>query len=282
MKKDTYILKNFHKILALTAALVFTCGAYAQQEETTAGCNAPEITATPTRPTVTTSTAITQCGVVEADYGLTSFIPGNGTHQEVLGGSLRYGITPRIDFRWGTDNMHSYYGGGTHLVGTGDNWLGGRVGLTSEKQTWASTAFMYTIKLPTAGIVDGFGTGFVDHSFAFIASKDIRKWHFDFNTIELLGGREGSGFDTNNTLALAASHPVKGKWGMVYEAWGQTELNAASPAFASNLVGVTYTLSPRAVFDGGVDLGITPEAPRARLLVGATYSLGKLNSLFRK
>jgi hypothetical protein len=275
-------LKNFHRILVLTAALGFTVAACAQQEQAPAGCDATEITATPTRPTVTNSTAITQCGVVEADYGLTSFIPGNGTHQEVLGGSLRYGITPRIDFRWGGDAMHSYYGSGNHFVGTGDNWLGGRVGLTSEKQTWASTAFIYTIKLPTASVVDGFGTGFVDHSFTFIASKDIRKWHFDFNTIELLGGREGSGFDTNNTLALAAAHPLKGKWGMVYEAWGQTELNAVNPAFASNLVGVTYNLSPRAVFDGGVDLGITPDAPRARLLVGATYSLGKLNSLFRK
>lgn len=275
-------MKHFQQSLIFIVALGLTCCAYAQQEETTAGCNSTEITATPTRPTVTNSTATTQCGVLEADYGVTSLVPGDGTHHEVLGGSLRYGITPRIDFRWGADNMNSYSGGGTHVVGTGDNWLSGRVALTSENQTWASTAFMYTIKLPSASVADGFGTGFVDHAFTFIASKEIRKWHFDFNTIELLGGRAASGFETNTTLALAVSHPLKGKWGAVYEAWGQTRLNEETPAFAANLVGVTYALSPRAVFDAAVDLGVTPGAPRARLLVGATYSLGKLNSLFRK
>lgn len=275
-------MKNSRWIFIFAAAFLLSSAAFAQEEEAPAGCGAAEITATPTRPTVTTSTTLTQCGVAEADYGLTSLLPGNGTHHEVLGGSLRYGITPRVDFRWGGDSLHSYSGGGTHLLGTGDNWLGGRVRLTSEKQTWVSTAFMYTIKLPTASSAAGFGSGFTDHSFAFIASKEARGWHFDFNAIELLGGRPVAGFDKNTTLALAAAHPLKGKWGMVYEAWGQTELNAESPAFASNLVGVTYNLSRRVVFDGGVDLGITPNAPRARLLVGATYSLGNLYSFFRK
>jgi hypothetical protein len=275
-------LKNFRWTLAIFVAVAFTAAACAQQEEAPAGCNSTEITATPSRPTVTNSTTTTQCGVVEADYGLTSLVPGNGTHHEVWGGSLRYGITPRVDFRWGSDSMHSYYGGGNHWMGTGDNWLSGRVGLTTEKQTWASTAFMYTIKLPSASVADGFGSGFVDHAFTFIASKEIRAWHFDFNTIELLGGRQAPGYETNTTLALAAAHPLKGKWGMVYEAWGQTKLNEEAPAFAANLVGVTYTLSHRAVLDAAVDLGVTPDAPRARLLIGATYSLGNLNSLFKK
>lgn len=275
-------MKSIRQSLIVVAVLSFAVAAFAQQEETPVGCHSSEVTAAPTRPTVTTSTTTTQCGVVEADYGLTSLIPGDGTHQEILGGSLRYGITPRIDFRWGVDNLHSYYVHGAHLLGEGDNWIGGRISLTSEKQTWISTGFMYTLKMPSASVIDRFGTGFVDHSFTFIASKDINKWHFDFNTIELLGGRRGSGFDTNTTLALAAAHPVRGKWGLVYEAWGQTELNADTPGFASNLVGVTYSLSHRAVFDGGVDLGLSPEAPRARLLMGATYSLGNLYSMFKK
>jgi hypothetical protein len=75
---------------------------------------------------------------------------------------------------------------------------------------------------------------------------------------------------------------LKGKWGAVYEAWGQTELNAVNPAFASNLVGFTYNLSERTVFDSGVDLGLTPVAPRVRLLVGVTYAIGNLNSMFRR
>jgi hypothetical protein len=280
--KELIKVKKTQWILVLLVTIAFTSVASAQEEQAPAGCNATEITAAPTRPTVTTSTTTTQCGVLEADYGLTSFLPGDGTHQEVLGGSLRYGITPRIDFRWGVDNMHSYYGANTHFLGTGDNWLGGRVRLTSEKQTWASTAFAYTIKLPTASVADGFGTGFVDHSFTFIASKDVRKWHFDFNSIETLAGRPVSGFDTNNTLALAAAHPLKGKWGIVDEGWGQTRLNAVNPAFASNLIGFTYNLSERTVFDCGADLGLTPDAPRAGLLVGVTYAIGNLNAMFRK
>lgn len=276
------ITLKYTRQFVVIAVLAFSAFAVAQQESASVGCHSSELTAAPTRPTITSSTTTTQCGVVEADYGLTSVLPGDGTHQEIAGGSLRYGITPNIDFRWGGDSLHSYYGNGTHVMGTGDNWLGGRIRLTSEKQTWASTAFSYTIKLPSASAVEGFGSGFTDHSFTFIASKDIQKWHFDFNAVQLLGGRPGSGWDTNTTLALATSHPLKGKWGAFYEAWGQTRLNASSPAFASNIMGVTYTLSPRAVLDCGTNLGLTPEAQRAWLMIGATYSLANLNTLFKR
>jgi len=118
-----------------------------------------EITAAPTRPTVTSSTTTTQCGVVEADHGITAVVPGNGTHNEVLGGSLRYGITPRLDFRWGADNLHTTAGNAAMVHGTGDNCVGARYRLTSEKQTWLSLAAMYTYKFCTANPAKGFGTG---------------------------------------------------------------------------------------------------------------------------
>jgi hypothetical protein len=84
------------------------------------------------------------------------------------------------------------------------------------------------------------------------------------------------------TLALAVSRPLNSKLIFTYEAWGATELNSANPALASDMAAVTYTISKRMVFNAGIDLGLTPAAPRARLAAGCTYSLGNINSFIKK
>jgi hypothetical protein len=280
MTKQTLSRSRNYVASLMLCALAFSAAARAQAPEEKPTCTSKSNGAVATRPTVANSTATAQCGVVEADYGWSDSVLRSGDATGVLTGALRYGVTSKLEFRYASDNLHMYSGNGQTVTGGGDNWLSARYRLTEQKQTWASLGVMYTAKLPNASLAKGFGTGYTDHSVALLASKDLGKWHTDFNMIQLFAGRPGSGVDQNTTLALAVWHPINKKWNAVNETYGNTPLNSATPWFASDFVGATYNVTPLFVLDGGVDLGLMPTAPRARFQVGMTYSIGNFNSLF--
>jgi hypothetical protein len=144
-------------------------------------------------------------------------------------------------------------------------------------------AFSYAIKIPSAGMENGLGTGQVDHAFTFLASKDIAHFHFDFNATQFLIGRPGrSGVDKNQQLGLAFSHVIRGGLQFTGEFYGETRLNQATSAFASSLWALTYTVVPRLVIDGGFEAGLTSGGPHRHAFVGATYLIGNLYVRWRR
>lgn len=137
----------------------------------------------------------------------------------------------------------------------------------------------YDAKVPSASLALGLGSGKVDHSISFLASKDVRKLHFDFNVIELLAGRSAApAFDHNTGFALAAWVPVTKRLTGVVEPYGYNSLTPGNPAFASAMVGFSYKVQPRVYVDGGLDLGVTHDAPHKRVYVGITYAMANLYS----
>ncbi len=128
----------------------------------------------------------------------------------------------------------------------------------------------------------GLGSGQVDNSISFLASKDARKLHFDFNLIELLSGRQfAPGVDHNTGFALATWFPVMQRMSGVVEPYGYTTLNQSGPAFTSAMVGFNYKVQPRSYLDGGLDVGVTHYAPKKRVYVGITYAIANLYSLVK-
>jgi hypothetical protein len=144
-------------------------------------------------------------------------------------------------------------------------------------------AFSYAFKIPSASTENGLGSGRVDHSFTFGASENIAHFNFDFNFTQFLIGRPtASGFDKNQQLALAFSHPIHGKLQFVGEFYGVTQLNQTTPGFASSLWALTYTVVPRLVIDGGFEVGLTSGGPHRHAFVGATYSIANLYPGWRR
>jgi hypothetical protein len=139
-------------------------------------------------------------------------------------------------------------------------------------------AFSYTAKLPTASPSKGFGTGYADHAFAVLASKDLGKNHFDFNVVGSLLGEE-TGFSGSTVLALACTRPLTKKFSLVTEGYGQVDGERSAAA----LLGATYAVTPRFVLDFGVDNKIAgPVLGEPHLVVGATYAMGNLYSALRR
>jgi hypothetical protein len=234
-------------------------------------CSLAETTANPTRPAWDYAASTTQCGVVETDYGFLGQSLGGGIEQRMAVTSLRYGLTPKLDLRWGLTNRIFQSGAGTpSLEGAGDQWLSARYRFHEQGRVTPAMAFLYGVKIPTANPAKGFGSGFVDHQLIFIASRDLGHYHFDFNTVGTVIGERGS-HDGAAQFGLAVTRPVTKKLSCILESYDGPQ-PGTSDRFGAGFAGATYTLRPELVLDGAYTRTYTAGSPREQVLFGATYA----------
>jgi Putative MetA-pathway of phenol degradation len=247
------------------------------------GCYAPEIVANPNRPTVANPADITQYGVLEIESGWDRTSLGNGARLSDQVDLLKFGLLCDVELRWTTTPLLWAISRGGGQIGTGDNWIGPQIRFYHQSAHVPTLAIAYAVKAPTASTAKGFGSGRVDHSITLLESKDFAGFHFDFNESYFLIGRATApGFDRNFQMNLAFSHPLKGHLLFTGEFYGDTELNASQPAFASTLWALTYAITPRLVIDGGIDVGLTHGANQKRVFVGVTYSIANLYAAIKR
>ena len=243
----------------------------ARPEETPDPCAQREVAANATRPAWDYAASTTQCGVLETDYGFLSQPLGAGVAQQMLVTSMRYGLTPKLDLRWGIANHIWQGGGGTEsLQGVGDQWLGARFRFHEQGRFSPAMAFLYAGKIPVANPAKGLGSGFVDHQFLFIASRDLGKNHFDFNAVGTVVG-SSHGHDSAAQFGLALTRPITPKLSGILESYGGAQ-PGTSNRFGAGFVGATYTPRPQLVLDGAFTRTYTAGSPRQQVLFGVTYA----------
>ncbi|HZP63664.1 MAG TPA: transporter [Terriglobales bacterium] len=244
-------------------------------------CLSGTLASVPSRPTVSNGADTTQCGVMEVEYGFDHQWTQGNAHVNDLAGGLRVGILPNLDFHWTSTSFLNIMDQDGNRTGFGDTWVGVKYHFISQTRHLPAVGVFYQSKLPSASASDELGSGQVDHSLSLLFSKDVSRLHFDFNVIPYLAGRPTApGCDHNTGFALSGSMPITRRLSLVGEGYGYTALNSASPAFASTMIGTTYQVEPRLIFDGGVDLGVSAQAPRARLYVGLTYAIANVYRWF--
>jgi hypothetical protein len=252
---------------ALSAAVTL-----AEPEPSPDPCFLADVTSNPTRPNWDTSASTTQCGVVEMDSGWQQQPMGGGVSQTMMLSSMRYGLTPKLDLRWGTTNLITQSGGGTPtLHGIGDQWLMARYRFVEQSKWMPALAFLYGAKVPTANPAKGFGSGYVDHQLVLIASRDFGKNHFDFNAVGTVAGEPG-GHDGAAQFGLALTRPATQKLSLMLESYGGPQPGTPD-RFGAAFAGASYTLRPRLVADAGYSRTYTAGSPRGQLMFGFTYAM---------
>jgi len=240
-------------------------------------CIESSVVSVPSRPTVSNSTDTTHCGVVEVEYGWEQ-LHQTGLRQSDVTGGLRLGLAHNLDFHWASTEFFQVAQAGRDDSGLGDNWLGLKYRFSRQTNHVPSFGIFYQAKVPSPSA--NLGTGYVDHAISFLASKDVRKLHFDFNVTPILAG-SASGLHHKTGLTLSSSLPLSRKLSLVTEAYGYTQLDRNDPAYSSMMAGFTYQSSSRLIFDAGVDLGVTHDAPHRRVYAGITYAIGNAFSWAR-
>ena len=132
-------------------------------------------------------------------------------------------------------------------------------------------AFDYGVKIPTANPAKGFGSGFADHQFLLIASRDLGRSHFDFNVVGTVAGG-ARGHDGAVQFGLAISRPVTPKFSWILESYGGPQ-PGTSDRFGAAFAGATYTLRPSMVVDGAYSRTYTAGSPRQQFLFGMTFAM---------
>jgi hypothetical protein len=243
----------------------------AKPEVSSDPCFIPQVTSNPTRPNWDTAASTTQCGVVEVDTGYVNQPMGGGVTQTMVQSSVRYGLTPKLDLRWGTTNHMTQSGGGTpSLQGIGDQWLMARYRFLEQSPKLPALAFLYGFKAPTANPAKGFGSGFADNQFVFIASRDFGKNHFDFNTVGTVVG-EKNGHDGSTQFGLALTRTVTQKLSWMLESYGGSQPGTPD-RFGAAFTGVSYTVKPTLVIDASYSRTYTAGSPREQFMFGFTYA----------
>lgn len=234
-------------------------------------CEQDELEAAPSRPNWTAGAATTQCGVLETDYGLLWQGMGGGVRQTAAGMSVRYGITPQMDLRWGVPARLWQSGGGTPaLEGVSDQWLSVTYRFREQGARVPAMALGYGFKIPTANPAKGFGTGYVDHQLAFIASRDVRRLHFDFNTVGTLAGGPG-GYNGAAQYGLVLSSAATKRLTWLLETDGGSQ-PGTTDRYGQALVGLQWNVRSWLVADTGYTRAYTAGSPRQQFTVGWTSS----------
>jgi hypothetical protein len=255
----------------VTAALAVS-PALAQQPQPADLCALALVTANPTRPAWDYAASTTQCGVAEMDSGWELQPMGAGVSQQMLVSSVRYGVTPKLDLRWGITGHMTQSGGGTgSLEGVGDQWLSARYRFYEQGRRMPAMALLYGAKIPTANPAKGFGTGFVDHQLIFVASRDLGRYHLDFNTVGTVAG-EVQGHEGAAQFGLALTRPLSSRLSLILESYGGPQ-PGTSDRFGAAFGGATYALRPGVVFDCAYTRTYTAGSPREQFLFGFTFAM---------
>ncbi|MGD0369005.1 MAG: hypothetical protein ABSA94_16240, partial [Acidobacteriaceae bacterium] len=230
------------------------------------------LAADPNRPTFTFPATTTQCGMFEADFGFTTQDMGQGVHQNYAPVSLRYGVTPRLDLRWGAVN-HIWQTGNPTLQGAGDEYLGARYMFIAQSHRVPALGVFYQFKIPAANPAKGLGSGFADNLLTLLASKDLGKYHVDFN---LDGTLAGAAHSTSPAVQgdLALTRALGKTTSVVLESFGGSQ-PATPNRLGIALLGATWSVRPWLVLDTAYDKTYTgtPGQPRQQFLIGGTCTL---------
>jgi hypothetical protein len=234
-------------------------------------CRSGEIVAGPSRPYWDSGAATTPCGNLETDFGLVLQPMGGGVSQRLVVSSVRYGLTPRLDLRWGVTNHIAQSGAEMEPVeGLGDASVSATYRFHEQGRWSPAMALSYGVVLPEADPEKEFGSGFVDHQFLFIASRDLGSVHVDFNAVGALDGEE-QGHDGAVQFGLALTRPVTRRLSWILESYGGPQ-PGTTDRFGAVLTGGSFIVRPWLVVDGAYSRTYTAGSPRQQILFGITWA----------
>ena len=225
---------------------------------------------TPQRPTLSSDTNTTAPGTVEIEAGVT-VDPG-----DVFGTplSLKFGVGETTEVFLGWTPVLVIDLPGDDASGPSDVVLGTRHRFVEETESRPSFAWQGSIKLPTADVDEGLGTGEVDVSLAGIATKSLGALGATaFYSLDLLGSPDESGMDVGHSGALALGAPLNDTLGAFGELAG-IFLPEDDAEIVFTTLGLALQVAPWLVVDAAAVVGLSDEAPDLQAVLGLTHNLG--------
>ena len=263
-------------MLLLASLMVVTTSAAAQQES--GGAKKPseeaeelEPTANPGRPTIATPATLTPVGYFQFETGyLGAWRSPEFSSQTSFNEVVKFSLTRRIELIAEAGPFASSVVQNQTGIGAGGVALGVQ-GVVYDGEGARPTIALSYFRQVYGGDTPDLDIGSATNSFLFLASADLKGFHYDANlffndVVDSTIHRAQFG------QTLSVSHALTERLGLSGEIWHFTQPLLHGDAVA-NLWTLNYNLRKNLVLDGGFNRGLTSTSTQWEVFFGFTYLL---------
>ncbi len=232
----------------------------------------------PDRPDVTNGTHIVDIGLLQIEFG--GLYTHEGPRQHAFGSpfTARVGVLEWLELRVGNDGVLTETDGFAQSTSVGNTQLGAKLRLWASPGGVPVLSVLPTVNLPTADSEKGFGSGSTDFTIAFLTGTDIgRHLHADVNYgIGAIGAPGDRRRVAQHLVSVSVSDAISDNWNPYVEAFWFSRQDADTGGVAAIDTGAIYELGARFALDGGLQVGIGPNAPDLAVFAGVTMIVGDI------
>lgn len=257
----------------LSVCLLTSCGIAGAQ---IAGVPAEE-PVNPDRPDVTNGTHIVDVGLLQIEVG--------GLYVRAAGGrawgspvTARIGLLDWLEGRVGTDGLLTQIDGDARVTGLGNVQLGAKLRLWADPGGIPVLSILPTVTLPTASAEKGLGSGDADFTIVLLTGRDFgARTHLDVN---YGAGSIGAGGPrphfAQQIVSLSASMAATARWNPYLEGFWFSRQTPDTGAMSAMDLGAIVTLNARLALDGGIQFGLSRDAPDVAAFGGISLVVGNV------
>lgn len=243
-----------------------------QKSLSTDPCTDPELQPNTMPPTWNIQALGVQCGALETDNLAVLEPMGNGVTQWTLGTMAKYGLTPRVQLRWGLPGRISQHGSGTRpVIGITDQAVGLLYHFRNAGGWMPDLSLDYGLKIPSANPSKAFGSGYADHVGTLVASRDLGSNHVDFNVAGTVAGGPRA-FDPAIQVGLGYTRTFAHNLMGTVEVFGGSQPGTGDRLGAVSMAGA-WGIRPWLALNGGCFQSYTAGSPRSQLMLGFIYTM---------
>ena len=232
----------------------------------------------PDRPDVTNGTHIVDIGLLQIEIG--GIYIRSGSQQHSLGTPLtaRVGLTDWLEARVGTDGFVTQNVFGATASGIGNLQAGAKLRLWAEAGGVPVLSILPNVNIPTANADAGLGSGAADYTLTLLTGRDVgRHWHADVNYgIGAIGVADGQPHFLQQLASVSVSAAASDNWNPYVETFWLSRDEPGGGAVGGVDAGAIYELGARYALDGGLQFGVTADAPAFAAFGGISIIVGEI------
>ena len=254
------------------------CGALLSAASVCGAQDQPRDAIEPDRPDVTNGTHIVDIGLLQIEIGGLYTHTGPGQHARGTPFTARVGLFDWLEARIGTDGLLTQTDGFSSVTGIGNVQVGAKLRLWADPGGIPVLSILPTVNLPAASAEKGLGSGTADYTLALLTGTDIgRHAHVDVNYgIGSIGAGDSDPHFIQHLVSISASDAVSDNWNPYAEVFWFSRQEADGSAVTAFDAGAIYELGARYALDGGVQIGVSRNAPTFAAFGGVSIIIGDI------
>jgi outer membrane putative beta-barrel porin/alpha-amylase len=183
-----------------------------------------------------------------------------------------------LEARVGTDGFLAQTDGATSVTGIGNIQVGAKLRLWADPGGIPVLSILPSVNIPAASAAKGLGSGVADYTAALLTGTDIgRHAHVDVNYgVGAIGAGAAEPRFVQHLVSVSASDAISDNWNPYLEAFWFSRQEAGGAAVTAVDAGAIYELGGRYAVDGGVQIGVSRNAPAFAAFGGVSIIVGDI------